>query len=117
MKISCDGCREGFRLQTSEKVSTADGKRWKVNAAVVLGQITTGGGTSALNITHSSIGVPSMPKAMFTSTERLFEKNMHEFLVSKMIEAGVAEKELFNAGIFIMMFQLSLWSLMVDGLK
>ena len=94
LKISCDRCGEEFRLQTSEKVSTADGKRWKVNVAAVLGQIATGGGTSALNTTLSIMGVPSMPKDMFTSTERLLEKNIHELLVSKMIEAGVAEKEL-----------------------
>lgn len=115
LKITCNKCRKDFRLQRSNKVGTVDGKRWKVNVAAVLGQISTGGGTSTLNLMLSIMGVPAMPKAMFTSTERLLEKNLREILV-QMSEAGEAEKALATQrGIFIMVFQPSLWLLMVGG--
>ena len=94
LKLTCNKCSKDFRLQTSNKVGTMDGKRWKVNVAAVLGQISTGGGTSALNSMLSVMGVPGMPKAMFISTERLLEKNLHESLAQKMSEAGVAEETL-----------------------
>ena len=90
--IKCTKCAQIFRLQSSKQVSTSEGKRWLVNIAAVLGQMSTGGGVTALNSFLALMGVPGMPKSMFIATERLIGDNLHDLLVAKMAEAGQEEK-------------------------
>ena len=94
IRLACEKCAKQFRLHSSKQVDTADGKRWLVNIAAVLGQLATGGGTSALSRMLSCMGIPDMPKSMFTATERSLEKNMAQLLELNIAEAGEEERKL-----------------------
>lgn len=94
IRLACEKCAKQFRLHLSKQVDTADGKRWLVNLAAVLGQLATGGGTSALSRMLLCMGIPDMPKSIFTATERLLGKNMAQLLELSIAEAGEEERKL-----------------------
>ena len=80
VKIRCTKCAQMFRL------------RWLVNVAAVLGQMSTGGGATALNSILTLMDIPRMPKSMLSATERLIGDDLHGMLTAKMAEAGQEEK-------------------------
>ena len=63
-------CTEMLSVPSSKRVKTSDSRHWKVNLEAVLGQKMMGGGASRLATTMATVGVPSMSKQTFTTTER-----------------------------------------------
>lgn len=53
----------------------------------------TGGGASCLATTMAAVGVPSMSKQTFTTTERAWSAEMEKQLVMSMKQAGAEEKQ------------------------
>ncbi len=67
----CSKCNETFSIASTPRVVSSEGKKlWTVNLGAVLGQMATGGGASPLQQVMASVGVPSMCKSTFISTER-----------------------------------------------
>ena len=94
LHATCNKCNVHFRMPSSDKVSTSDGKkRWAVNIAAVLSQIATGGGLSRLNSTLAFLGIKGFQKRMYTTVESLLGDDMKQQLVAAMIEAGKVEKQ------------------------
>ena len=54
----------------------------------------TGGGASRLATTMAAVGVPSMSKQTFTTTERAWSAEMEKQLIISMKEAGAEEKRI-----------------------
>jgi len=77
-----------FSIPSSKRVKTNDGRHWEVNLGAVLGQMMTGGGASRLATTMAAVGVPSMSKQTFTTTERAWSAEMEKQLVRSMKQAG-----------------------------
>ena len=68
----CAGCLQEFRFSTSSKVQgMTGGKCWETNLAAVWGQMCTGGGHTPLAETMAVLGVQTMSKQSFMSTERM----------------------------------------------
>ena len=94
LQVRCEECYEVFSVPSSKRIKTADGKHWEVNLGAVLGQMMTGGGASRLATTMAAVGVPSMSKQTFTSTERAWSAEMERQLITSMREAGAEEKRI-----------------------
>ena len=62
--------------------------------AAVWGQMSTGGGHSALEETMSIMGVPVMTKNSFIDTERVIGEMWKQELLQSMAEAGREERQL-----------------------
>ena len=67
-------------------------KKWSVNVAAVLSQMSTGG-LSCLNNTLATMDVPGMTKRMYTATERYLGEEMKQQLIVAMSEAAKEERE------------------------
>ena len=65
-----------------------------MNVGAVLGQMATGGGASRLQQVMASVGVPSVSKSTFTSTERYITEELQVHLAESMIAAGKEERRL-----------------------
>ena len=67
----CLKCNTTFTIPSSSRITSSTGKKfWTVNVGAVLGQMATGGGASRLQQVMGSVGVASVSKQTFTSTER-----------------------------------------------
>ena len=94
LAVSCSKCKQQFRIHSSTRVSTHSGaKKWSVNLAAVLGQMSTGGGNSRLDNVLKTMGVLGKPKRMFMATEQFLGEEMKQLLLKSMAEAGREEKE------------------------
>ena len=90
----CTKCNNTFHIKTSPRSTLASKKKvWNVNVGAVLGQMATGGGVAQLQQTMATVGVPSISKPTFISTERYVMGEMHNLLCKSMVEAGEAERE------------------------
>ena len=68
---ACSKCGAHYSVGSSHQITTNDGKRrWGVNMAAVLGQMSTGGGHTRLNSTLATFNIPGMSKRMFSCTEQ-----------------------------------------------
>ena len=67
-----------FSLSHHPNRSTNDERHWEVNLGAVLGQMMTGGGASRLATTMALVGVLSMPKQTFITTERAWSVEMEK---------------------------------------
>ena len=94
LQVRCEQCTEMFSIPSSKRVKTSDGRHWEVNLGAVLGQMMTGGGASRLATTMAAVGVPSMSKQTFTTTERAWSAEMEKQLVLSMKQAGAEEKQI-----------------------
>ena len=66
----CAGCLQEFKFSTSSKVQgMTGGKYWEANLAAVWGQMCTGGGHKSF-VAMAVLGVQTMSKQSFISTER-----------------------------------------------
>ena len=93
LSAMCDKCKQQFRINTSTRITTQAGsKKWSVNLAAVVSQMSTGGGHSRLRNVLTTMDVPSMPKRMFTATEQFLGEQMKQQVIEAMAEAGVEEK-------------------------
>ena len=92
--ITCNKCHRVFTLNTSDKTTTPNGDRWLVNVMAVLGTMSTGGGSAQLTTVLSTMGIPSMSKGTFVTTERLLGDFLKNELTVKMMEAGEQEREM-----------------------
>lgn len=95
LKGHCSTCNYTIKLESSPKVKGPRGyAQWECNIAAVWGQMSTGGGHSRLEESLAVMGVPSMSKSSFISTERGIGKRWKEMLADTMVEAGKEEKRL-----------------------
>ena len=95
IRARCSKCDVTFLIPSSPRVVGSDRRKlWTVNLGAVLGQIATGGGASRLQQVMASVGVPSMSKSSFTSTERYITEEIQVQLAETMIEAGKEERRL-----------------------
>ena len=91
----CTKCGHKIQLDTSDKVVGPKGyNRWECNLAAVWGQMVTGGGHACLQETLSVLGIPSMTKKTFMSTERDIGEFWKSMLQDSMSQAGKEEKQL-----------------------
>ena len=94
LAASCSKFQQQFRINSSTRVTTPNGsKKWSVNLASVMSQMSTGGGKSRLNKVLTTMGVPGMGKRMFAETERFLGEAMKQQLLQSMAKAGCEEKE------------------------
>ena len=90
----CSKCEAHYTIRSSHQITTSDGKkRWAVNMAAVLGQISTGGGHARLNSTLATLDIPGMSKRMFTSTEDFLGREMKMRLLETMVAAAEDERQ------------------------
>ncbi len=75
-------------------IFNADGRL----TTAVWGQMSTGGGHSALEETMSTMGVPVMTKNGFIDTERVIGEMWKQELLQSMAEAGREERQLVMEG-------------------
>ena len=66
---------------------------WTVNVGAVLGQMATGGGASRLQQVMGSVGVASVSKQTFTTTERFITEQVERQLSQTMPDAGKEERK------------------------
>ena len=91
----CTNCHHEFKINSSTYTTTSTGaKKWHINIAAVLGQMSTGGGNARLEKVLTTMGVPGMRKQLFRSTEQFLGESMKEQLVQSMAAAGQKEREL-----------------------
>ena len=91
----CTNCHQEFKISSSTYTTTSTGaKKWHINIAAVLGQMSTGGGNARLEKVLTTMGVPGMRKQLFRSTEQFLGESMKEQLVQSMAAAGQKEREL-----------------------
>ena len=82
----CLKCNAAFTIPSSSQITTSTGKKfWKVNLGAVLGQMATGGGASWLQQVMGSVGVASLSKQTFTSTERFITEEVERQLSQTML--------------------------------
>ena len=73
----------------------------------VLGTMSTGGGSAQLTTVLSTMGILSMSKGTFVTTERLLGDFLKNELTVKMMEAGQQEREMpFPGMTFIKVYQV-----------
>ena len=78
----CSKCKQVLTINTSKRLTMNDKtKKWSVNVAAVLSQMSTGGGLSRLNNTLATMDVPGMTKCMYTATERYLGEEMKQQLI------------------------------------
>lgn len=89
----CTGCKKQFSFSTTSKVSgMSAGQYWEANMAAVWGQMATGNGHTPLSEAMAVMGVPTMTKQSFVSTERQIGGWWWELLKQSMKAAGEEEK-------------------------
>ena len=89
---ACSKCGTHYSIRSSYQITTNDGKRrWAVNMAAVLGQISTVGGHTRLNSTLATFNFPGMSKRIFSSMEQFLGNEMKVSLLEKMEQAEVEE--------------------------
>ena len=94
----CAGCLQEFKFSTSSKVQgITGGKCWKTNLAAVWGQMCTGGGHMPLAETMVVLGVQTMSKQSFVSTERKICEWWRDLFEQSMTSAGKEEREIDNS--------------------
>lgn len=94
LTAKCSGCCAEVVFSTSSRVSTLKGKkRWECNLAAVWGQMATGGGHAPLTETMSVLGIPSMTKKSFMSTEKAIGEWWWDSLQKSMNKAAKEEKQ------------------------
>ena len=75
-------------LHLAKRVKTSDGhKRWMVNVAAVLDQMSTGGGATLLKCAVTPMNVPGMSKRLYTETEQFLSETIRD-LTETMTAAG-----------------------------
>lgn len=89
----CSKCKQLFTINTSKRLTMNKSKKWAINVAAVLGQMSTGGGLARLNNALAMMDVPSMSKRLYTATERYLGDEMKQQLVAAMAETAKEEKE------------------------
>ena len=91
---ACSKCDACYSIRSSHQITTSDGKkRWAVNMAAVLGQMSTGGGHARLNSILGILDIPGMSKRMFSSTEHFLGDEMKVRLLETMAQAAVEERQ------------------------
>ena len=67
----CSKCQVEFTINSSRRItnSTNCSKKWHINLAAVLGQMSSGGGNARLEHILTTMGIPSMRKELFQRTE------------------------------------------------
>ena len=91
----CAGCHQEFRFSTSSKVQGMTGvKCWETNLAAVWGQMCTGGGHTPLAETMAVLGVQTMSRQSFMSTERKICEWWRDLFEQSMTSAGKAERQI-----------------------
>ena len=91
----CTGCLREFKFSTSSKVQgMTGGKCWETNLAAVWSQMSTGGGHAPLAETMAVLGVQTMSRQSFMSTERKICEWWRDLLDESMTLAGKEEKEI-----------------------
>ena len=91
----CAGCHQEFKFSTSAKVKgMSGGKQWETNLAAVWGQMTTGGGHKPLAEMMAILGVPTMTKQSFMTTERKIGEWWRDLFGQSMISAGKEERDI-----------------------
>ena len=78
----CTTCQAEFLFDTCDKVELIhpNGKRrltWEYNAAVVMGEMSTGGGHASMEELFGTLGVPAMTKKTFIDIERSLGFHLH----------------------------------------
>ena len=88
-------CNATFSIPSSSHFVGSDRRKvWTVNLGAVLGQIATGGSAARLQQVMALVGVPSMSKPTFTSTERYIAEHLQAQLAESMIAAGKEKRRL-----------------------
>ena len=91
----CTGCHQDFNFSTSYKVQgMTGGKCWETNLAAVWSQMCTGGGHAPLAETMAVLGVQTMSRQSFMSTERKICEWWRDLFEESMTLAGKEEKEI-----------------------
>ena len=89
------GCLREFKFSTSSKVQgMTGGKCWETNLAAVWSQMSTGGGHAPLAETMALLGVQTMSRQSFMSTERKICEWWRDLLDESMTLAGKEQKEI-----------------------
>ena len=87
----CLKCNGTFTIPSSSRITTSTGKKfWTVNVGAVLRQMATGGGVSRL---QQVMGVASVSKQTFTTTERFITEEVERQLSQTMLDAGKEERK------------------------
>ena len=112
----CNKCQQQFQIHSSTQVTTHTGsKKWSINLAAVLSQMSTGGRQSRLNNVLRTMGVPEMRKSMFKATEDFLGEAIKMQLLQSMIGAGQEEKCQAVTKNHIKACHTSVWLQMVGG--
>ena len=91
----CAGCQQEFRFSTSLKVrGMTGGKQWETNLAAVWGQMATGGGHKPFAEMMAILGVPTMTKKSYITTEKKIGHWWRDLFTESMITAGKEEREI-----------------------
>ena len=93
----CTRCQAEFQFDTCEKVELVhpNGKKrltWEYNAAVVMGEMSTGGGHASMEELFGALGVPAMTKKTFIDIERSLGISFEHYLNELILQAGKEEK-------------------------
>ena len=91
----CAECQQEFRFSTSPKAKGVSGdKQGKTNLATVWGQIATGGGHKPFAEMMAVLGVPTMTRKSFITTEKKIDDWWKDLFGESMISAGKKEREI-----------------------
>ena len=94
LESCCTMCNHKIVFMTSTKITIGDSKICSMNAAAVLGQISTGGGAAQLEEQMSAIDSPSMRSQTFVNIERSFGDVFEKVVTAELLAAGEEEKRL-----------------------
>ena len=91
----CAGCQQEFRFPTSPKVKgMTGGKQWETNLAAVWGQMATVEGHKPFAEMMAVLGVPTMTKKSFITTEKKIGDWWRDLFAESMITAGKEKREI-----------------------
>ena len=68
LQVHCKGCSKVWEVAQSPKMGDSTGQ-FKVNVAMVWGQMATGGGCEKMNEFLGTLGVPGLQDKIFSQTE------------------------------------------------
>ena len=90
----CTKCHKDFRFTTGDTVLYGRKERYSTNVGAVMGQISSGGGSSHLQEQLACIDVPSIHHTTFISIERELGVMFEDEVMAEAMEAGKEEKML-----------------------
>ena len=94
LSAKCAKSEQIITIDTSNRLTLKNNtKKWSINVAAVLSQMSTGGGLARLNNTLTTLDIPGMRKDMYTSMERYLGEEMKKQLLEAMAETARIERE------------------------